>query len=257
VLRGYDGADFRRGITASFSPDHVRLRLQLHEDRDQRSECRIARCYDALRNGPGWEQTLFIVIYDEHGGIYDHVPLPEAVSPDDACPDGFKFDRYGVRAPAVLISPWIPAGSIVRPRPGSAYPFDHASVLSTLRKLFDLGEPLTRRDAVAPDLVSALSLTAPSNSGPTSLSFPTVAPTAEGIASAHAAAPNDLQKSILHLAAALPAGSAALAAHVDLLAALKNKPAAAQSATAGDVLLHVVAGLSRFLKTPLSSPFTT
>ena len=37
----------------------------------------IARCYDALRNGPGWEQTLFIVIYDEHGGVYDHV-LPPA-----------------------------------------------------------------------------------------------------------------------------------------------------------------------------------
>ena len=40
----------------------------------------IARCYDALRNGPGWPQTLFIVIYDEHGGLYDHVPPPSAVS---------------------------------------------------------------------------------------------------------------------------------------------------------------------------------
>ena len=216
----------------------------------------IARCYDALRNGPGWEQTLFIVIYDEHGGIYDHVPPPEAVSPDGVCPDGFKFDRYGVRVPAVLICPWIPAGSIVRPPAGSKYPFDHASVLSTLRKLFDLGAPLTGRDAAAPDLLHALSLASPSNSGPASLAFPTVAPTADEIASAQRAAPNDLQQSILHLGAALPAGSAALFAHMDQLVAVKDQLAAAQRATAGDVLRHVEAGLSRFLNTPLSSPMT-
>ena len=216
----------------------------------------IARCYDALRSGPGWEQTLFIVIYDEHGGIYDHVPPPEAVSPDGFCPDGFKFDRYGVRVPAVLICPWIPAGSIVRPPAGSQYPFDHASVLSTLRKLFDLGAPLTGRDAAAPDLLHALSLASPSNSGPASLAFPTVAPTADEIASAQRAAPNDLQQSILHLGAALPAGSAALFAHMDQLVAVKDQLAAAQRATAGDVLRHVEAGLSRFLNTPLSSPMT-
>ncbi len=210
----------------------------------------IARCYDALRNGPGWEQTLFIVVYDEHGGIYDHVPPPEAVSPDDDWPDGFKFDRYGVRVPAVLISPWIPAGCIVRPPAGSRYPFDHASVLSTLRKLFDLGEPLTRRDAAAPDLLPALSLTSPSNSGPASLAFPTVAPTADEIASAQRAAPNDLQQSILHLAAALPGGSAALVAQMDRLAAVEDQDAAAPCATAGDVLRQVEAGVSRFLGAP-------
>jgi Phosphoesterase family len=126
----------------------------------------IARCYDALRNGAGWEQTLFIVTYDEHGGIYDHVPPPSAVSPDNAHPDGFKFDRYGVRVPTVLISPWIPAGSIIRPPAVSKYPFDHTSILATLRKLFDLGRPLTARDDAAPDLLSALSLKTPSNTGP-------------------------------------------------------------------------------------------
>ena len=210
----------------------------------------IARCYDALRNGPGWEQTLFIVVYDEHGGLYDHVKPPEAVSPDDAVPDGFRFDRYGVRVPAVLISPWIPAGSVVRPPAGSPYPFDHASILSTLRKLFDLGDPLTRRDAAAPDLLAALSLTSPSNSGPASLAFPTVAPTADEIASAHAAPPNGFQQAILHLASALPAGSAALAQHLDFLATAKGQGAVAQCATVGDVLLKVEEGLSRFLRTP-------
>ena len=32
--------------------------------------------YYALRNGPAWNQTLLIIVYDEHGGCYDHVPPP-------------------------------------------------------------------------------------------------------------------------------------------------------------------------------------
>jgi phospholipase C len=210
----------------------------------------IARCYDALRNGAGWDETLFIVTYDEHGGIYDHVPPPAAVSPDDADPDGFAFDRYGVRVPAVLISPWIPEGSVVRPPAGSKYPFDHASILSTLRKLFDLGDPLTRRDAAAPDLLGALSLPSPSNDGPASLTLPTVTPTADEIASAHRAAPNDLQRSIVRLAMSLPAGSAALALAADLVSAARAQMAAPGCATVEDALRHAQAGLGRFLTTP-------
>jgi phospholipase C len=36
-----------------------------------------------VTHGPGWESTLLLWIYDEHGGYYDHVPPPEAVAPDD------------------------------------------------------------------------------------------------------------------------------------------------------------------------------
>ena len=74
----------------------------------------IARCYDAIRQGRGWERTLFIITYDEHGGLYDHVAPPAATSPDSCDQDGFTFNRYGVRVPAVLISPWIPAGTVLR-----------------------------------------------------------------------------------------------------------------------------------------------
>ena len=38
---------------------------------------------NAVMNGPGWESTLLLWIYDEHGGYYDHVPPPVAVAPDD------------------------------------------------------------------------------------------------------------------------------------------------------------------------------
>lgn len=116
--------------------------------------------------------------------------------------------------------------------------------------LFDLGEPLTRRDAAAPDLLAALSLTSPSNSGPASLAPPVVAPAADEIASAHGAAPNDLQQAILALAATLPAGSAATAMPIGLLAAARDQVATAQGTTAGDILHQIEAGFGRFFRAP-------
>jgi phospholipase C len=32
--------------------------------------------YEALRSSPAWNDTLFLITYDEHGGFYDHVPTP-------------------------------------------------------------------------------------------------------------------------------------------------------------------------------------
>ncbi len=79
----------------------------------------IADVYNALRkNETAWVQTLFIVTYDEHGGRYDHAPPPQAVSPDDYRDESdFAFDRYGVRVPAVIASPYIEAGSVLRSAP--------------------------------------------------------------------------------------------------------------------------------------------
>ena len=133
-----------------------------HDPRD--GEALVADVYNALRSAPTWPRTLLIVIYDEHGGCYDHVPPPAAVSPGGPYPDGFRFDRYGVRVPAILVSPYIPAGSIIRPSGG--YPFDHCSVQATLHKIFGLGAPLSARVAAAPDLLGALELEAPENPGP-------------------------------------------------------------------------------------------
>ena len=125
----------------------------------------IAAIYNALRSGAAWERTLLMIIYDEHGGCYDHAPPPAATPPGPPYPDGFTFDRYGPRIPAVIVSPWIPAGSIIRPPEGAA-PFDHASILATLHRLFNLGSPPTARVAAAPDLLDALSLSGPDNLGP-------------------------------------------------------------------------------------------
>jgi len=175
----------------------------------------IARVYTALRQSPSWKNTLFILTFDEHGGCYDHMPPPAAVPPDNFRQDGFAFDRYGVRVPAVIVSPYIPAGLKLRAAPqglpqiGPPYPFDHTSILATVRKLFGLGSPLLARDAIAPDVLSALSLTIPCNDGPESLSAtPPPVSTANVVARARVA-PNHMQDGLDRMARSLPAAAPA------------------------------------------------
>jgi phospholipase C len=131
----------------------------------------IAQVYNAVRHSSCWKESLLIITWDEHGGCYDHAPPPRAISPDGLGNNGFFFDRYGVRVPAVIVSPWI-APSVVRSAPhgiafdGPPYPFDHTSIIRTVRELFNLGPALTARDDVAPSLLPYLTLSAPTNDGP-------------------------------------------------------------------------------------------
>jgi phospholipase C len=122
--------------------------------------------YYALRGGPGWNQTLLFITYDEHGGCYDHVPPPSGAVPPDDSPGEFAFDftRFGVRIPAVLVSPLIPAGTVFRVAAGSM-PLDHTSVLKTIETRWGL-PALTRRDAAAPDIGDALTLETPRSDDP-------------------------------------------------------------------------------------------
>jgi phospholipase C len=117
--------------------------------------------YEALRSGPGWPQTLFVLTYDEHGGCYDHVAPPWGATPPDSTAGeyGFGFDRFGVRVPTVLISPLIPAGTVYRVPAGST-PLDHTSILKTVQQRWNLSS-LTARDAAAPGFGDVLTLTAP------------------------------------------------------------------------------------------------
>jgi phospholipase C len=81
----------------------------------------VLAVYEALATSPAWERSLLVIAYDEHGGFYDHVPPPEA--PDD---DPAMFGRYGVRVPAIIVSPW------VEPRSVSSTVFDHTSIIKTI-----------------------------------------------------------------------------------------------------------------------------
>ena len=107
----------------------------------------IASVYNQIRGNPDlWKSTALLIVYDEHGGLYDHV-IPPACTADGftAAPAAtgvtgleFKFDRLGIRVPAVLVSPYIPRGTVV---PGTEDAvngriFEHASIPATVTKRF-------------------------------------------------------------------------------------------------------------------------
>jgi len=82
----------------------------------------IAEVYNAIRaNEDLWRSSLLVVLYDEHGGYYDHVSPPAAVPPDHH-QEEFTFDRLGVRVPAILVSPYAKK-QVVNAQ------FDHTSLL--------------------------------------------------------------------------------------------------------------------------------
>jgi phospholipase C len=126
-----------------------------------RGETFIKNVYTMIRRNQSlWESTLLVITYDEHGGLYDHVPPPATVSPDDKMQNlhDFKFDRLGVRVPAVLVSPYIKPGTIL------SEVFDHTSIIATARELFTKNpktNALTKRDAQANTVTGCLNLEAP------------------------------------------------------------------------------------------------
>jgi phospholipase C len=166
--------------------------------------------YAALTSNQAvWEKSLLIITYDEHGGNYDHVP-PEtgATPPDDIVgASGFDFTRFGVRVPAVIVSPLIPAGTIFRAPAGSP-PYDHTSIIATLRARFNLGA-LGARDAIAPHLGPVLTLSNPRDDDPLKgVTPPTAAdPVLQAGSAPVGAAPNSFLEAKALAAAKLPVPS--------------------------------------------------
>jgi phospholipase C len=94
-------------------------------------EIALNEIYEALRSSPAWKDTLFVITFDEHGGVFDHVPPPYAENPwPNDVNDGFRYDLMGVRVPTILVSPWIKEQTVFRSTTDVAY--DSTSILATL-----------------------------------------------------------------------------------------------------------------------------
>jgi phospholipase C len=138
----------------------------------RRGERLVAHVYEILRANPAvFERSLLLITYDEHGGFYDHVPPPTGVpAPKD--PRGFiarivdlfrrrrkprfDFTTLGPRVPTVIVSPYVPAGTI------ETRLHDHASIPATARALFvPQAPPLTARDGWATPFNTVLTLDTP------------------------------------------------------------------------------------------------
>jgi phospholipase C len=120
----------------------------------------MAAFVNAVGSSPQWSKSLIIINYDEHGGYYDHVPVPVALAPDFIAPippagdlqyDGFK--RYSFRVPAVVISPWSKKDHVVHKV------HDHTSVLALLQRKWNLPAK-TFRDANANDMTDFIDMDA-------------------------------------------------------------------------------------------------
>ncbi len=90
----------------------------------------VLTVYHALSSSPAWARTMLVIVYDEHGGLYDHVPPPAAADDDPG------FRRLGVRVPALIVSPLVASGSTSTALLGRDVHFDHTSIMKTILTRF-------------------------------------------------------------------------------------------------------------------------
>ncbi len=114
---------------------------------------------DGLMNSPSWKDSVFILTYDEDGGLYDHVPPQATVNPDgiapidlnpgDICstPGGANcdFNYTGFRVPLIVISPFTKKNYV------SHTPADYTAILKLIETRFGISA-LTKRDAAQVDM---------------------------------------------------------------------------------------------------------
>lgn len=149
------GRSFAEGIDVSVDPPSSVLAGEMF----------LNRVYEAYRSatsetGTNVWNTALLIGWDEPGGTYDHVapgpvPAPYASGAPGEC--GFTFDRSGYRVPAIIVSPWVESGGVHNDE------YRHTSMIATLRKQWDLGEPLTGRDAAARTFEHLFELDTPRN----------------------------------------------------------------------------------------------
>jgi phospholipase C len=147
------------------------------------------RILEAVTANPqSWSQTVFLLVYDENDGFFDHVPPPAVPSynpdgtlagdstvalageyfsdptrrylnPDDTISGTLRPWGLGPRVPMIVISPWSKGGWV------NSQVFDHTSVGLFLEKRFGISvdsvSPWHR--AICGDLTSAFDFATPND----------------------------------------------------------------------------------------------
>jgi phospholipase C len=137
--------DYRRG-TAQATDDHPPASLW----GGQRF---LNNIYEALTiNQSVWENLMAILIYDEHGSFFDHIRPPGIPTepPAGNIWRGGRFETLGARVPAIVVSPFVDAGSVQEKI------CDHTSILKLLGEKFGNGSYTPAVDARAVASASAV-----------------------------------------------------------------------------------------------------
>ncbi len=119
----------------------------------QLGSARVQQILTPLLTSTAWPDSLFILSYDEGGGLYDHTAPILEPPPDDRPPKPFESQFYirglfnvtGFRVPVIFVSPY------VKPHYVSHQPTDYTSILKLIETRFGL-HPLSHRDANVADL---------------------------------------------------------------------------------------------------------
>jgi phospholipase C len=114
----------------------------------------------SLMASPTWQSSVFILGYDEGGGLHDHTVPPSMQVPDGYGPRKNSsdapgiFNRAGFRVPLMVVSPW------TGPHQVSHTVRDHTAILKLIEARFSL-PPLTARDAGADNMAEFFNFSAP------------------------------------------------------------------------------------------------
>jgi phospholipase C len=127
----------------------------------------VKKIIDALMNSTAWQSSIFILTYDEGGGLFDHVPpftvpAPDNIAPilcpNSNCPNETDikgdFTLSGQRLPLIVVSPWVDPNHV------SHTNMEMTSILKLIERRFGVPS-LTSRDATAPDMTEFFDFSAP------------------------------------------------------------------------------------------------
>ena len=123
-------------------------------------EAFVASVYRALAESPQWSRSLLVIMFDEHGGFFDHVAPPETEDPNP------EFRQLGFRVPAIVAGPRVRRGAVV------STPFEHVSIAATLEDA--LRDRAASGGAWTPATICRRASIRPRSSGPAP-ALPTVA----------------------------------------------------------------------------------
>lgn len=117
----------------------------------QTGAVRVENAIDALMNSSAWPDSVFILSYDEGGGLFDHVGPILVTPPDNVLPNDLQgytpgyFNVTGFRVPVIVVSPWD------KPHYVSHLATDYTAILRLIEERFNV-PALTQRDATTGDM---------------------------------------------------------------------------------------------------------
>ena len=128
----------------------------------------VSTLINALMSSSSWQNSAFILTFDESGGLYDHVPPLPAASPDGIKPKDLMTNDFcttstgptcdfvytGYRVPLIVVSPFTKKNYV------SHTPADTTAILKLIETRFGVAS-LTARDAQQMDMTEFFDFTNP------------------------------------------------------------------------------------------------